>query len=172
MSEPTSINELNADLFQPEEVDRFADPQAARKKAMDFLARREYGRDELERKLVTAGFDAGIAAAEVEKLAAEGLQSDARYAESFVQSRINQGKGPVRIREELRERGLGGAAVERSIEGSGQDWFELARAVRMRKFGADLPADFPEKARQMRFLQYRGFESEQVQVAVSARGDD
>ncbi len=172
MSEPTSINELNADLFQPEQVDRFADPQAARKKAMDFLARREYGRDELERKLATAGFEADIAAAEVEKLAAEGLQSDARYAESFVRSRINQGKGPVRIREELRERGLGGADIERSIEDSGQDWFELARAVRMRKFGPDLPADFPEKARQMRFLQYRGFESEQVQVAVSARGDD
>ena len=129
-------------------------------------------KQELERKLVTAGFNADIAADEVHKLNAEGLQSDTRYAESFVQSRINQGKGPVRIREELRERGLRSADVDQAIEDAGQDWFSLAHEVRERKFGSSLPSDFPEKAKQMRFLQYRGFESEQVQVAVSTHGDD
>jgi len=172
MSEPESINELNADLFQPEEVDRFADPKEARKKAMDYLARREYGREELERKLKAAGFDATIAAAAVGQLSAEGLQSDTRFAESFVQSRINQGKGPVRIREELGERGLESADIQQAIEASGQDWIDLAREVRARKFGQDLPVDFPDKARQMRFLKYRGFESGQVQAAVRPRGDD
>jgi regulatory protein len=172
MSEPKSIDELNADLFQPEEVDRFANPKEARKKAMHFLARREYCREELERKLTAAGFDAEVAAAEVERLTDEGLQSDTRFAESFVQSRINQGKGPVRIRDELRERGLGAAEIDLAIEACGQDWLDLARAVRSRKFGQQLPADFPEKARQMRFLQYRGFESGQVRAAVSSRGDD
>lgn len=172
LADPPSINELNADLFQPEEVDRFIDPVAARKKAMDYLARREYGRDELVGKLTTAGFDADIARDAVAQLTEEGLQSDARYAESFVQSRISQGKGPVRIREELRQRGLRSAEADAAIDGAGQDWFALAREVRARKFGASLPVDFPDKARQMRFLQYRGFESEQVQAAVSARGDE
>ncbi|MDG2375806.1 MAG: regulatory protein RecX, partial [Woeseiaceae bacterium] len=106
LADSPSINELNADLFQPEEVDRFADPKEARKKAMDFLARREYGQEELVRKLTTAGFDADVVMVEVDRLAEEGLQSDTRFASSFVQSRINQGKGPVRIREELKERGL------------------------------------------------------------------
>ena len=94
MSEQKSINELNADLFQPEEDDHHSDPKAARQKAMDYLARREYGHEELVRKLSAAGFDVDIAAPAVDLLAGEGLQSDTRYAENFVQSRINQGKGP------------------------------------------------------------------------------
>jgi len=51
MSEAESINELNADLFQAEAVERLADPREIRRKAMDYLARREYGRDELVGKL-------------------------------------------------------------------------------------------------------------------------
>jgi regulatory protein len=172
LANPTSINELNADLFQPEEVDRFADPKEARKKAMDYLARREYGHDELVRKLESAGFEGSIAADAVQRLTDEGLQSDDRYAGSFVQSRINQGKGPVRIRQELKERGLRSSAVDVALHEAEQDWFELARQVRVRKFGENLPAEFAEKARQMRFLQYRGFDSEQIQVAVSSHGDD
>jgi regulatory protein len=172
LAKQTSINALNADLFQPEEVDRFADPKAARKKAMDYLARREYGQDELVRKLESAGFDGDIAADAVARLTDEGLQSDSRYAGSFVQSRINQGKGPVRIRLELKERGLAPSAVDLALEEVGADWFDLAREVRVRKFGPALPGEFAEKARQMRFLQYRGFESDQVQAAVSSHGDD
>ena len=172
MSEAKSINELNADLFQPEEVDRFADPKEARKKAMDYLARREYGHEELIQKLATAGFDTDIAADAVQVLTDEGLQSDARFAGAFVQSRINQGKGPVRIRQELKERGLRGALVDAAFEEADADWFELAREVRVRKFGAELPDDFTEKARQMRFLQYRGFESGQIQSAVNSHGED
>jgi regulatory protein len=172
VSDAKSINELNADLFQPEEVDRFANPKEARKKAMDYLARREYGHDELVAKLANAGYDADIAAAEVDRLTDEGLQSDERFAGSFVQSRVNQGKGPVRIRQELKEKGLRTSVTEDALRENEQDWFELAREVRVRKFGMNLPADFTEKARQMRFLQYRGFESEQIQVAVQSHGDD
>ena len=172
MSEPKSINELNADLFQPEEVDRFSDPKEARKKAMDYLARREYGQEELVNKLRNAGFDSDIAATEVDRLTEENLQSDQRFAESFAQSRINQGKGPVRIRQELKERGLAAGTIDDALIEKDQDWFELAREVRVRKFGQDLPAEFSEKARQMKFLQYRGFESEQIQVAVNSHGDD
>ena len=172
MSEAKSINELNADLFHAEEVDRFSDPKEARKKAMDYLARREYGRDELVNKLTNAGYNHDIAAVEVDRLTDDGLQSDERFAGSFVQSRINQGKGPVRIRQELKERGLRASIAESALEEVDQDWFELARDVRVRKFGAGLPGDFSEKARQMRFLQYRGFDSEQIQVAVQSHGDD
>ncbi|MBT8092507.1 MAG: RecX family transcriptional regulator, partial [Gammaproteobacteria bacterium] len=46
------------------------------------------------------------------------------------------------------------------------DWTEMAREIRARKFGRARPADFKDKARQMRFLQYRGFESEQIQAAM------
>lgn len=171
MTEPRSVNELNADLFQPEEVDRFSDPLEARRKAMDYLARREYGHAELVRKLETAGFARDLAGDAVDRLREEGLQSDDRFAESFVQSRINQGKGPVRIRLELNERALDGAAIDRALEAADADWYRLACKVRVQKFGPALPADFREKARQMRFLQYRGFDGEAIQVAVTSHGD-
>ena len=172
MSEIESINELNADLFSPEEVDRFADPKEARKKAMDYLARREYGQRELEQKLIAAGFAAGTAYDAVHKLTGEGLQDDRRFIENFVQSRINQGKGPVRIRQELGERGVNDGMIDEVLDDVAEDWFALARSVRDKKFGPGLPGEFKVKARQMRFLQYRGFESSHVQAAVSPHGDD
>ncbi len=172
MNEIESINELNADLFSPEEVDRFSDPKEARKKAMDYLARREYGQRELEQKLIAAGFESVTVAATVDKLTGEGLQDDRRFIENFVHSRINQGKGPIRVRQELGERGLDAGMIEEVLEDVAEDWCALARQVRDKKFGPGLPADFTEKARQMRFLQYRGFEPEHIQAAVSSHGDD
>jgi regulatory protein len=138
---------------------------------MDFLARREYGRQELINKLAGKGFDRSAAEQAVEQLGEDGLQSDQRFAENFVQSRVNQGKGPVRIRLELAERRIGDATIEFAIENAGADWFALARDIRVKKFGPGKPADFKAKARQMRFLQYRGFEPAHVQAAV-AEGDD
>jgi regulatory protein len=173
MPEPVeSINELNNDLFDPEEGDRFCDPVEARKKAMDFLARREYGRRELQSKLESAGFGAESAQIAVERLAREGLQCDRRFVENFIQSRINQGKGPVRIRLELDERRLEAGLIDELLSENSEDWLAMARRIREKKFGTGLPADFKEKARQMRFLQYRGFEPGQVQAAVSPHGDD
>lgn len=172
MNEPRSINELNDDLFQAEEADRFADPKEVRKKAMDYLARREYGHDELINKLTTAGFESGIAATVVGVLRDENLQSDQRFSESFLQSRVSQGKGPVRIRQELKERGIRPEVVDDALEEVAKDWFALAGEVRVKKFGAGIPGEFKEKARQMRFLQYRGFEQEHIQSAVRSNGDD
>ena len=160
-----SINEVINDLVPPDEVDRFADPKEARKKAMDLLARREHAFDELCRKLEKAGFDADVAADAIARLRDEGLQSDERFVDSFVQSRINQGKGPERIRAELGQKGVRDAVIEQALENSGADWYAMAREIRVGKFGAESPADFKEKARQMRFLQYRGFETDHIQSA-------
>jgi regulatory protein len=151
--------------------DRFSDPIEARKKAMDYLARREHGRTELLNKLTKFGFEADAADDAVAQLVDDGLQSDTRFAEAFVRSRIGQGKGPARIRAELREHGVSDGVIDTALSEAGQDWFELAIDVRFKKFGAERPADFKEKARQMRFLQSRGFDSDQIQVAVSANSE-
>jgi regulatory protein len=58
--------------------------------------------------------------------------------------------------------------IQEALSEAEQDWSALAREMRQKKFGADVPSDFKEKARQMRFLQYRGFEPSQIQAAVSA----
>ena len=161
------LHEEISDLLSDEREDRFSCPIEARKKAMDFLARREYGQTELIRKLANKGYVRNIAEQSVITLTDEGLQSDRRFAEAFVQSRINQGKGPVRIRLDLGQKGLIEGIIEDVIEEAPVDWFELAREVRLRKFGGEFPTDFKAKAKQMRFLQYRGFEQDHVRAAFS-----
>lgn len=167
-----SINELNKDLFTAEEKEPFCDPIEARRKAMDYLARREYGRLELQAKLEKAGFGTETARVAVDRLACENLQCDRRFVENFIQSRVNQGKGPVRIRLELDERKLEAGLVDELLSERDQDWVAMARQTREKKFGPDFPAVFKEKARQMRFLQYRGFEPGQIQAAVVPDGDE
>ena len=95
----------------------------------------------------------------------EGLQDDRRFVENFVHVAYHQGKGPVRIRAELAGRGVDRALVDEVLDERGEDWARSrARGPAERKFGTELPRQFAEKARQMRFLQYRGFD-----VAIQVR---
>jgi len=141
----------------------------ARKKAMDYLARREYGRAELFEKLLRSGFSEAVAEAAVAQLVLDKLQSDARFVEAFVAARVGQGKGPQLIRADLRARGIDDEQITTGLEACGCDWAAAARAEHRKKFGAGPAADFRERARQMRFLQLRGFNTEQIQAAVSTR---
>ncbi len=168
MPETSSINELISNLVVSDEVDRSLDPLAARRKAMDLLARREHTKHELFEKLQKSGFDENTALDAIEELAREGLQSDRRFVEAFVQSRIRQGKGPMRIRADLSRRGVRDPVIHEVLSKADADWAVLAVEVRRKKFGDERPADLKDKARQMRFLQYRGFESDQVRAAIDA----
>ena len=114
------------------------------------------------------GFEPDVAEDAVAQLGEEGLQSDTRFVEAFVRSRIGQGKGPIRIRAELREHDVTGGLIDEGLANAEQDWYALALDVRLKKFGGSQPREFKEKARQMRFLQSRGFDTDQIQAAVSA----
>lgn len=171
MAEPSIISADIRDVSSTGEIDRLQNPLEARKKAMDLLARREHSRGELAGKLEAAGFEANAVVDALEQLRKEGLQSDKRFVESFVQSRVSQGKGPVRIRTELAQRGIRETCIDSALRNFDVDWDALACEIRQRKFGRALPEDFPTKAKQMRFLQYRGFESEQIQAALGGLDD-
>ncbi|MGB5355031.1 MAG: regulatory protein RecX [Woeseia sp.] len=171
MTETPSLNDEIRALDADSDEARFASPQEARKKAMDYLARREYGQAELKKKLAGAGFTRDAVERAVDQLTADGLQDDRRFAENFAQSRISKGKGPLRIQSELSQRGIAANLINEALEDAGIDWRELARTVRQKKFGASLPQGFKEKARQMRFLQYRGFGPAEVQAGVGG-GED
>ena len=147
-------------------VDPALTPARCRKRAMDALARREQTRKELERRLLRVGFALETVTDTLDALAAEGLQSDTRFAEAFISSRFRQGKGPVRIWSELSQRGFDRSAIAAALEQSGYDWFALAVEVRAQRFGDAAPEDFKARARQLQFLAYRGFDSEQAQAAV------
>ncbi|MEM7278130.1 MAG: regulatory protein RecX, partial [Pseudomonadota bacterium] len=133
------------------------DPLAARRKAMDLLARREYGFAELVDRIVKNGFDRDVVELVVEALADEGLQSDQRMAESLIAARARQGKGPERVTYELRERGVATNIADLALADADIDWIEIARVAREQRFGDEQPADFPDFARQANFLKRRGF---------------
>jgi regulatory protein len=135
----------------------FDSPAAVRRAAMDLLARREHGRIELNRKLRSRGAPPEFIEPALDRLAEEGLLSEARYLESFVRMRANAGYGPLRIREELAQRGLAREDIEQALRDSGFDWGEQLRAVWIRKFAGEVPGDQRERARQGRFLSYRGY---------------
>jgi regulatory protein len=136
--------------------------------AVRLLARREHSRAELSRKLGARGVPAELVEEVLATLAARRLQSDDRYAETLVTSRIGRGQGPVRIRRELAEQGVPAPAIDEALLGCEADWFELARDVRRRRFGAEVPADWKERARQARFLEYRGFSGDQIRHALGS----
>ncbi len=135
---------------------------AVRRTAMDLLARREHGRIELARKLRQRGATDELIDSALNRLAEEGLLSESRYLECFIASRGRGGYGPMRIREELGQRGLPRADIEQALADSGIDWGEQLRELWQRKFAGQLPGDMREKAKQARFLAYRGFSQEQI----------
>lgn len=132
-------------------------PVAVRRAAMDLLARREHGRVELTRKLRSRGAADELIEAALDRLAEEGLLSEARYLEAFVGYRARAGYGPLRIREELTQRGLARSDIEQALRDSGIDWREQLEDTWRRKFAGELPVDARERARQGRFLSYRGY---------------
>jgi regulatory protein len=139
--------------------------------ALELLARREHSRRELTRKLVTRGFPDDVIVPVLDELERSGSLADARFTDSFVRSRVAKGQGPQRIRAELAERGIGDADADEALRGSDVDWRATIRAVRRKKFGAELPTDYAERARQARFLQYRGFSTEQIRAVLELDGD-
>jgi regulatory protein len=129
---------------------------------MDFLARREHSEQELARKLATRGYAEDIVVSTLAALVEDRLLSNARFAEAFVHDRIQRGSGPQKIRAELRERGIPDALIDDCLEVHADHWRELAREVREKRFGSSQPVDYRERSRQMRFLQQRGFSTEQI----------
>jgi len=99
------------------------------------------------------------------ELRARHLLDDGRYAGHFVQYHVKRGQGPARIRRELKEAGVEANFIDEAL-GSVSDWAEIARQVRRRRFGAKAPASWPEKGRQARFLQYRGFTNDHIRSAL------
>ncbi|KFX70002.1 recombinase RecX [Pseudomonas taeanensis MS-3] len=147
-------------------------PVAVRRAAMDLLARREHGRVELTRKLRKRGASAELIDTALDRLAEEGLLSEARYLESFVSYRARAGYGPLRIREELVQRGLAREDIEQALRDCGIDWREQLEQTWRRKFAGQLPGDTRERAQQGRFLSYRGYPLELIGRLLRGTLDD
>lgn len=143
-----------------------ADVPAVREHGIKLLARREHAPRELERKLCDRGYAAATVAEALAGLIRDDLLSESRYAESFARQRAERGQGRVRIRAELTQRGVGDGHIEQALAELDVDWAASARAQRRKRFGPDLPDTLRERARQTRFLQQRGFDSDDIRAAL------
>jgi regulatory protein len=129
-----------------------------RQAALALLARREHSAFELARKLRSRGFDSSDIDSVLSDLQVTGLLSEERFVEMFVRSRISRGQGPLKIRAELRERGVDDGLVDAFLEETAEYWAVRAEEARVKRFGNGTPADQREWGRQARFLGQRGFE--------------
>ena len=131
-------------------------------RAMRMLARREHSARELSRKLIAKGHARDDVQHVLGSLAEQGLQSDQRFAEVYVRSRVSKGYGPIRIRQDLYQRGLNDELIDAELTCSAERWIGLAISVRSKRFSEAQPADRDAWNTQARFLARRGFPADLI----------
>ena len=159
---------------QSSQVDRAAEQSKTLfSAAVDLLSRREHSCHELRQKLIPKFPEADIEPV-LQYLQELNYQSDQRFAEVFARSRVQRGQGPLRIRRELQQRGVGGDLIASALEQVDTDWFALAAELLQRKFrepiNPALPREqqFKERARRQRYLAYRGFSADAISWALES----
>lgn len=143
------------------------DAAAAGAAAVVLLARRDFCSAELRHKLEAQGFEAATVQAIVREFIERGYLNDERYGRQFVAYHAERGHGPLRIERELAQRGLDAALITEALA-EAEDWTQRARELRIRRFGLRIPERWPEKAKQARFLQYRGFSNDHIRSAFGS----
>ena len=140
-----------------------------RERALGLLARREHSRTELQRKLSSRTEDAQELIDLLDDFTRRGWLSDARFAEALVHDK--QAKfGTSRLAYELRQRGVEESVIRGQLAELKDSELERARQVWQSKFGV-LPEDAKARAKQMRFLQSRGFSFEVIGKVMRGTSD-
>lgn len=145
---------------------------SAKSVAVKLLSRREHSVYEIRHKLAQRGFDESDIAQAITELQQGGWLSDERYAEAYVRMRQNKGYGPVRIAMELKERGVNDGVVERYLQADNEIWQQILKQQHLKKYGDKPVADYNDKSRRIRFLQYRGFPLEMIYQVINDRYKD
>jgi regulatory protein len=131
------------------------------------LARREHSQHELKQKLLSRFKDNPN---EIETILAQlildNYQSDQRFCAAFIRYRQQKAYGRIRITSELRQKGIDSELINQSFIEEDVDWFELALRLKISKFGEQVTKDYSSKSKQYRYLQYRGFSTDQINYAI------
>lgn len=148
------------------------DKPSAYDKALGLLARREHSARELRSKLAQRGLDAEDSAKALSQLQEKNFQSDTRFGDMLVRSRLESGYGERWIVAELRTHGIAEAEAHELIEAAEPDWFELVRRQLRRRYGDKRPKDQAERNKRAAFLLRRGFDASTVKLVTRAEGFD
>jgi regulatory protein len=147
------------------------DPAAALAAAVSALAQRDYCSGELALRLTAQGFAGEVVQTALTDLRARRYLDDERYAQQYVANHAERGQGPLRIQDDLQRIGLAAELIDGALEQYAEaqgGWGRLAREVRIRRFGLIEPRGWAQKAKQVRFLQYRGFSTDHIRCALGA----
>ena len=136
--------------------------KAIKEACLQYLIRREHSQQELLQKVSAKGFIRQDIISVIDELKEQGLQSDARFAESYARSRVHKGFGPLRIQAELQQRGVSDCQFDRAVEDIAGSWQALLEQVYSKKYGNETALDIQEKIKRSRFLQQRGFPNDMV----------
>ena len=134
--------------------------------AVRYLTRREYGVEELRQKLLQRGADSTIADTVVGDLAEENLVSDKRFTDMYVRMRIRRLFGPLKIRGELRGRGIADYLIDKAMPDGQETWFDAASQWAGKKCQGEL--DYTVRAKIYRSLMNRGFTNEQANAGLDS----
>lgn len=118
----------------------------------------------MEAKLKGLGLQGEEVLLALVRLEEEGAISDRRVLENFIHSRFAKGHGPLRIRQEVRLKGLDDAELSACL--AAYDWDEALAMVHEKKFSGSRPGNVKEYAARIRFLSQRGFEPDRIQVLL------
>ncbi|MBX2807239.1 MAG: recombination regulator RecX [Cellvibrionaceae bacterium] len=148
---------LHADITQAKDGDK-----AIENSALQYLGRREHSRYELQQKLLKKAYLLKDIDRVLDKLSLQDYQSDERFTEMYVRSRINAGDGPFKIKIALRQKGICDSLSLAIFDRLAVDWMEKAQRLKQRKFGDAYIQDGYTLAKQMRYLKNKGFCQEHI----------
>ncbi|MCQ1057498.1 recombination regulator RecX [Photobacterium sp. DNB23_23_1] len=140
--------------------------RSATQLAVRYLSRRDHAEKELQQKLLARGYELAEVDDAVALCQDYNWLDDARFAERLLGNGIAKGWGLLRIRQEMKFKGIHEEIIRQLFEDDEFDWYEHAREVALKKFGESPMESEKEKARRLRFMQYRGFDLEQIQYAL------
>ena len=139
---------------------------SSKEAAMQLLSRRDHGEYELYQKLTLKGYSEDDIQQAVNFCLDHNYLDDLRYAKSQIRQHVYKGHGERRIRQELNQKRVAESVIELALEEEPQDWFELAKQAAEKKFKGVKAQDQKEYAKQVRFLQYRGYSFDQIAYAL------
>ncbi len=151
--------------------------KAIKSTCLRFLARREYSRIELYRKLSQKFSSTEQIQQVLDEMQEQGYQSDERFTESFIRAKVRANNGPFKIKIELREKGVCESTILSAFDKQSIDWLELAETARNKHFGpmdqgqeamitGDSSTHLANLAKQVRYLKNKGFYQEHISEIV------
>jgi len=135
-------------------------------KGVHLLSMREHSTKEIEKKLLAKSDSRDIVLSVIDELTQLNYLSDQRFAESYVRYRANRGFGPIKIRSELSDKGIATDLIAEYLDMDAAIWFDNANDQYQKKYGNSSVSDYNTWSKRARFMQSRGFTSQQIRICL------